>query len=296
MLFEGISRGLSCLHCTQPEARTQANIIHRLLRQSCLQRISINYLVDGTFSFDPNYLIEKITELSTGGRQLSVTFFLANGAAQRRFDVTRIDSFATMINPEDFRAQIESDPVLQEEYRNIVRRLIPVLRSAASLGVSVSLIPYLEDNLSDRAFNVMLSVTQQEVPSDLPVAYGRNPCGPACFLGNEIGIPAGVFREEHTSDTIFDAVNGIVSNDGFDYASLSSPPNPLAKTCLSQLREIRDFSEASNNSFILWSGSRQGLPPDIDTQLFPLPQERNYEVPSEAEQVEIIEFLREGRE
>lgn len=293
-LLEGPRRGLSCLHCSQPEARTQAELISTLLVRSCLKNISSNYLVGGTFSFDPVFLQSQIEKLSAGERNVSVTFYLANGAAQRRSDVTRIESFATMIPPAEFRERIESDPNLQEQYRAIVRRMIPLIRFAVSRGVEVRVIPYLEDNLSDRAFEVMLAVTRQELPEELPVVFGRNPCGPACFEGNEAGIPSGVFEEIHTASAEFQTRNGIVTNDGSEYSSPATAPDPQAQTCLAQLRLVRDAAASMNNSFILWSGRRQGLPADIEAQLFPLPSERIYQSPSEAEQVEIIEFLREG--
>ena len=293
-LLDGASRGLACLHCTQPQARAQAILLHRLLRQSCLRRISINYLVDGTFSFDKDFLINQISELTQGDRQVFISFFLANGAAQRRFDITRIDSFATQISPQEFRERIEHDPELQEQYLMLVRRLIPVLEHAHAEGARLALIPYLEDNLNNRAFEVLLALTQSVLPPNLPLLFGRNPCGTQCYPGNEDGIPPGVFEEQHTADMFIQTANGIVTNDGQDYASLATAPNPLARTCLNQLRMVRDVSATQNNSFILWSARRQGLPPDIDTQLFPIPAGRHYDVPTEAEQVEIIEFLREG--
>jgi hypothetical protein len=294
-LYSTAPRGLACLHCTQPEAQFQAKQIRSVLEASCLRNIAINYLVDGTFSFDHSFLIDEITSLTSGGRQLFISFYLSNGPAQRRYDTTDIHSFGTKISPEEFRRRIQGDVSLQGEYQIIVDRLVPVIRYARQRGASVGLIPMLEDNLNDQAFQSMVELTLAVVPPELTVGIGRNPC-PNCYPGNEAGIPGGVFEEFHTdwsglvSATGRPVSGGIITNDGRDYTS-PAQPRPEAETTLNELTTVRDAAGANNNSFILWSAARQGLQHTGGD--FPNPAYRSYSPITNTEQRELVSFLRE---
>lgn len=291
---ERAARGLSCLHCNHPRAIEQARQITGVLRDSCLQRVGTNFLVDGTFGFNPDLMREIVTILTEEGRSLEVTYFIANGPAQRRFSITANENFGVQINPGDFRNLIFTSDSLRREYQELVSRLRPTIEYSVARGATVVVVPYLEDNLSDSSFREMVSLTR-EVIGDLPVSYGRNPCLAECFIGNQGGIPSGVRELLHTIETDFRITGGIVSNDGFDYNSPATENNPEAATTLAQLGELRNVAEAQGNNFVLWSAPRQGLPivpPGIDFT-FPTPDERNYRLISPEEREELIRFLRE---
>ncbi|MCB0323318.1 MAG: hypothetical protein KDD69_07070 [Bdellovibrionales bacterium] len=282
-------RGLACLHCTQPEARNSARQIADVLSDSCLASPAINYLVDGTFGFDETFLTDQITQLTEGGRQLFVTFYLANGPAQRQYDITVVEGFGARIDPEEFRYRIQHDPALQGRYQSLVDRIVPVVRYALQRGAAVSLIPMLEDNLSDEAFRAMAELLLAVIPPDLTVAVGRNPC-PGCYSGNDHGIPPGFFEELHTDWAGVGISNGIVTNDGRHYHSAAAP-STNAETTLDELRAVRDAAGRNNNTFILWSAARQGLPESNGAH--PLPSQRYYAPLAAAERSELIRFLRE---
>ncbi len=282
-------RGLACLHCTQPEAQQQAQTIRSVLLESCLRNVAINYLVDGTFSFDHQFLINEITELTSDGRRLFITFYLANGPAQRRYDITQIDSFGTQISPQEFRNRIRHDQALQGEYQRIVDRLVPVLRYANQRGASVSLVPVLDDNLDEGSLQTMLDLTLDVIPPSVFVNIGRNPC-PGCFDGNSAGIPSGVFEELHTDWPAIGISGGLVSNDGRDYSSPASGNESGADTTLAELEAVRDVAGNGNNAFILWSAKRQGLASSHSSH--PIPATRYYAPITPAERQELIDFLR----
>ncbi|MCB0359720.1 MAG: hypothetical protein KDD44_08790, partial [Bdellovibrionales bacterium] len=156
-----------------------------ILRESCLQNIAINFLVDGTFSFNNRFLNALLSSLADGGRNLFVTLYLGNGPAQRRFSTTSIPGFASTISPSEFRERILSDIALQAEYQAIARSILPVVEHIISLGGQVTLVPFLEDNLDNRSYETMVDLTLAAIPQGTPVSIGRNPCGRDCFAGNE---------------------------------------------------------------------------------------------------------------
>lgn len=293
VLLSGTPRGLSCLHCTQAEAREQSRLIASMLFYSCLKNIAINYLVDGTFSFNEEVLKEHIDLLTFNQRTPFIFFFLSNGATQRQWNRATVSSFGVRIKPEEFRERILFDPSLQDEYRAIVKRLIPTLSYAIKKGAIVSLIPALEDNLDDTSFQKLLDLTYESLPPGMLLAVGRNPC-PNCYRGNTIGAPSGLFIEEHTINPFPSIRNGVVSNDGREYHFDESGFSTERKLRLEDLRELRNNSSFLNNVFILWSGKRQGLQNYIPgTTTYPKPSLRTYAKPSQAEQGAILRFLRE---
>jgi hypothetical protein len=293
VLLSGVPRGLSCLHCTQAEAREQSRVIASLLFYSCLKNIAVNYLVDGTFSYNPDILKEHIDLLSSNGRTPFMFFYLSNGATQRQWDRATVSSFGVRMKPEDFRRRILVDTALQDEYRSIILRLIPTLRYAIRKGVVVSLIPSLEDNLDDASFQKLFDIILETLPPGMLVSIGRNPC-PGCYPGNTIGTPPGLFVEEHTVNPFPRIRNGVVSNDGREYHFDERGFDTERRLRLEDLRELRNNSAFLNNAFILWSGKRQGLHDYIPgTTTYPRPSERNYSIPGFAEQGAILQFLRE---
>lgn len=290
-LFDGPPRGLSCLHCTQSEAQGQANIVSLLLERSCLRNIAINYLIDGSFGVDYPFLFSQVAALTSGGRNLHLVLYLGNGPSQRRWKTTKVKSYSSVIEPEDFRDRIKNDPLLQKKFKKIVQGTLPLLYFAKYRGAEIYLVPMLEDNLDNEAFLAMVRLVQSVVPADIGAKIGRNPCS-GCYNGNTNFVPKGIFREEHTISTNFRFSGGLVTNDGYDYA-MSAKESSLT---LDTLSAVRDRAAQTDNIFILWSGNRQGLKMKGNKLLngYNSPEDRSYKIPSFAERKKIISFLRQG--
>lgn len=275
-LIDTTPRGLACLHCMHPNAKEQRKVIAQIMQDSCLKNLATNFLVDGTFSFDPSAVSEFVDLLSLNGRQLFLTFFLSNGPSQRRWKTTKVNGFATNISPEVFREATTSDFKLQQAYQDIVKRMIPVMRYAISKGAKIQIIPALEDNLDDSSFQKLSDLTLDVIPSGMMVSLGRNPCR-RCYLGNTSSIPNGYFHEVHTSDASHVIADGVITNDGINVS-------------LDKLVAARDESSKKNSQFVLWDRKRQGIP--IDMKTYPEVDQRTYQIPDQLEQKEILNFLR----
>ena len=291
-LLDSTPRGLACLHCMQPEARAQAEALAMVLHRSCLKNIAINYLADGSFSFDASLLYNHINLLTQNGRQLFLYFYLTNGPSQRRYRSTPIEALGTKISPDEFRKRVLGDAATQVAFQANVKRLIPFIRYANSRGAQVSLVMGLEDNLSRQAFNKLYSLANEALPSDLQVSLGRNACE-GCYSGNDGYVPKGAFTEKHLATSSFWDRDGMITNDGQDYSSPNSPGNKFLNLTLDDLRGVQERAGALNNAFILWSAERQGLP-ENSKSLNIAPKDRVYVVPSYKERLELIEFLKEG--
>ena len=282
-------RGLACLHCMKNEAGVQSDVIVELIRRSCLQNVAINYLVDGTFDYNEQRLERHIAALTTGGRNVLIELYLTNGPGQRRYPNTVASAFASNLSVEEFRSRIKYDVAFQSEYQQHVRSFLPVITYARARGAQVLIVPGLEDNYDDATFMQIYQLTKNALPDSLGLYYGRSPC-PGCHDGNEGGIPQGVHAEDHRQTAGFSLSHGLVTNDGSDYridGDTSSGRIPL-----DNLRAVRDQAARQSDVFILWSGRRQGLPL-INGQLVSIaPSTRNYLIPDDAEQNEIIAFLR----
>lgn len=298
-LLKGVPRGLSCLHCTQSEAEDQARKLAVLLFNSCLENVALTYLLDGSFSQNSLLLKEHIDLLSSNGRRPFIYIYLSNGAAQRQWDKTSFNTFGVQVKPEEFRERIFYDQDLRSEYKQIVRNLVPYIYYARSRGAVISLIPSLEDNLDDRSFNELLKITYDEVPKDVGVNFGRNPC-PGCYSGNTSWAPSGVFIDQHTKDTNGIILNGLISNDGREYSYAAPGSQEFERQSgltLNNLRQVRDASFDANSTFVLWSGKRQGLASYVPgTTVYPPASERVYAMPDFNEQRALLYFLREGLE
>ncbi|MFN8392651.1 MAG: hypothetical protein U0136_20325 [Bdellovibrionota bacterium] len=289
-LIDGPPRGLACLQCMHPRAREQAEQIALLLRRSCLKNVALNYLVDGTFAFDESVLREHIALLTENNRQLYLHLYLSNGPAQRRGGSNSENVFGIGLEPERFRSQILRDPDLQSQFKQLVTRLIPVLRDAEAHGAQVSLVPMLEDNLTKESFAKMTGLIFDALPDDLSVAIGRSPCT-GCGTGSDADRPTGVFLESHSIRDASRLTSSLITNDGDAY-SFSGGDGLLS---IQELRSARDEAERRQNVFILWSAERQGFTVGENGQLQRKPaDERNYALISPEEQSMLIDFLREG--
>ena len=296
-LLVGPPRGLACLHCTEPEAKYQARVLGVTLFRSCLKNLAMNFLVDGTFAYYEEVLLELVELLTSQGREASLIFYLANGSTQRRWSTTEIDSFATRMSPEEFRSRIQDDFLLRFEYQRIVQRLLPVLKFASERGAEIYLVPMLEDNLSDKSFNSLYQLTLETLPESLPLRVGRNSCL-GCYAGNQGEVPLGAFEEIHTTSGFVSLKDGVLTNDGRTYFYSQVDEFPEANELkLSDIAPLRDAAARQANVFILWSAERQGLSSrEHGGFTFRHPRERSYQIPSISERQAIIDFLREGLE
>lgn len=281
-------RGVACLQCNHSRARAQALILSDTLLKSCHSAPSINYLIDGSFGYDPVFMAGEIDKLASGGRHPTIMFYLYNGASQRKYKSTEVPGFATTMEPGEFRHKIQHDGKLRDSYRAMVRARLPLFEHAHNAGARVILVIGLEDNLDDRAFNSMLQMTR-DVVIPLPVEYARNPCK-SCYDGNQGGIPDGVLEERHTPGIAHNE-GGIVTNDGDCFRFDSEQPGDNERT-LDDLRESRDRAAQIGATHVLWTAKYQGLwCRDNKPGGTVSPDDRNYAIPTEAEQKEIIRFL-----
>ncbi len=294
-LLNSSPRGLACLHCLQPEAREQAVEVVKMLLDSCLQSIAINYLVDGSFSFDEAFLQQSIAVMSSGGRHLTVLFYLSNGPSQRKYPEALLDGYALDMSAEEFRKSIVSDRSLQDAFRKIVRRLLPTLEYAQAEGAEILLVPMLEDNLDEEAFVTMAQLVRAELPIGLAVRIGRNPC-PGCSDGADDTIPPGFFHESHSLKSASRISNGVVSNDGKWTELEERFHSDDGGVSIEELREAQALSGNSGNVFLLWSASRQGLYYSQGGRDRRTAPERSYALPSLPERQATLHFLRDGAE
>ncbi len=277
--------GLACLHCMHPNAHGQAFELARIMRDSCRRELATDVLIDGRFGNDDIFLGDLLHFLAED-RRLTVVFYLSNGVSQRLSDPFDPAVFGSGVSAETFRDKIVHDPAFREAYRNIVRRVLAI-RSRLPDGTTFVLIPELEDNLTDFSFNTMLALTA-EVAGD-SVVYGRNPC-PGCHDGNGEGIPPGVIEDVHAAIASFEVTGGMVTNDHTPYR-YSFEPGPGFS--LADLTHTRNLAEAQGDLFILWNAAYQGLPvQDNEVVGRPDPNVRHYVVPTPAEAVELMAFLR----
>lgn len=263
-------RGISTLHCNLDQARPNCEMIDESLLRSCIKNISINYLVNGTFSFNPSHMNHDLKLLSSNGRHLEVTFYLLNGPGQRRYNSTQDSSFEVRISPESFRQRIKNqDPNIKAAYEHNVDRLIQTIDSLLLSNHKVRIVPMLEDNLDVGSFNQLLSWTKQRLPGR-NVMYGRNPC--SCYSGADSSIPPNTYIELHASNGYVSSVNGLVTNDGdgFNFPGDNDPYSRITST--DSLLQTMYSANHLGNSFILWHHANQGL----SSNALPPPSGRHY--------------------
>lgn len=268
-----------------PHAPEGSAPVVQLLQTSCLRRVIITFVVDGSFGWSEDEVRSAVKALRSNGQEVWLHLYVYNGPAQRRWASGLFHSFAIM-DPLVFRRRMQTDPTLQREYRSIVReRVVPLLNFARDQGAKVSVAPGLEDNLDDAGFRQALKLLDSEIPHKLKPRYVRSVCY-QCQIGNGRALPNNVLYEEH-SDQYFRRVHhGIINTDG-RYFRFKEEVNSLP--LLSDWKPLLQSASQAGNAFILWVGHFQDAPPYERPKS---PDQRNYRGPTQSESAQIIEFLR----
>ncbi|MDP3481445.1 MAG: hypothetical protein Q8R88_16885 [Desulfoprunum sp.] len=289
MLIDLPPRGLSLLHACLPQARKQVDAISDIAIASCLQRPAVNILCSGDFGWDADYISTLVQKYSQDGRTPHVLFYLTNGPVARHWKTMQMKGYGSALPPEQFRQKIMTDKTFQNGFQELARRLADIVKEIHQLGGQAYMVPQLEDNQSNESFAMMLKLTRAAMPQDLPIHFGRNPCV-SCYPGNEGGLPAGCFLEEHhhSASTAFTVENGIVSNDGCAYAFPGETPAFRPCLPLEKFIGVQSKTGQMNSIFLLLSTKYQGL---VNQSTIPPPEKRVYVMPTEAEKSALIEFL-----
>lgn len=285
-LKSGPPIGLSCIHCMHPKAQDQAMILAQIAHDTCHGELAVNYLIDGTFGLDDDFLVRHISALAEG-RNLTVILYFSNGAAQRVWQDSLDFGFGTKMSPQEFRSRINNDPAFQEAYKNIAQRGMAIKARVPS-NVRFIFTPGLEDNLGDRDFAKILSLTR-EISGDT-VTYGRNPSYQA-YPGNDIGIPPGVLSEFHNQSLTASRHGNIATNDGITY-SFPNEPLGVHQVPLSTLSNFKAQAQAENRIFILWTHSFQGVSDNGSEQAaLRDPNLRDYLMPTDQQIGFLLDFF-----
>lgn len=286
----GQARGYAMLYAMQPEARavTEANISALLAAR--VRQPYIGVLIDGTFSRDFTYLQDIITRLSSGGRDLTLVLYLANGATQRK-PGTLIEAPFVREDPIAFRNLIRrTGGQLQAQYSQLARDARAIFEFSLETNpenTNIAIV-MLEDNLDTEAYRVMLNLARAELDG-IATIY-RNPCE-GCGVDGSDDETLGQPREEHKVErfALLQSGDGFtLDGTGFEY------PNGPRSPALSAL-ELEDLLQDGYKKglayFGLWRYGWQGL---VQGQGNPLPSTRTY-VPSTPEEIDYeINVLRTG--
>lgn len=286
--LSGQARGYMMLALMHPAARaTVENQLGAMLRAE-ISQLYLGVLVDGTFTLDFGYLSEVISRLSIDGRSVTLVLYFISGPSMRGYPSLPIDAGFNAISPVRFRSLIEQDAGTREEYQRMLRRAIPVyqLNRRLSPGAINIAIPMLEDNLNDRSYSAIRELTRQTL-GDVAETM-RNPC-PRCVSGNT-STSFGDGIESHTTGQMaqLGPLDGFaMDGSGYRFAE-EAEGNQLN---LDETRTLLTDSKARGLRFFgIWRAQRQGL--YVGPRLHP--DERIYEVPSEAQLLVEIDLLRHG--
>jgi len=285
----GQARGFMVLPLMHPRARPMVEALINTLLRAQIQQIYLGVLVDGTFSFDLDYLNAVIERLNAGGRELTLVLYVVSGPTMRDYDVTPIRTPFSRLNPTDFRLLIAEDRQTRYFFETAVRRMVPALtlnRSLKPTNRSIVAV-MLEDNLDAASYRAMRASAAFVTGSD--VEFVRNPCE-KCWAGND-GDPQGDGVELHPPASVskLGRRDGFVM-DGRGYFFPGEARGP-GEYSIEETFALIDASMARGVGYYgLWRARRQGI---INGEL-PHPDERIYEVPT-LEHTEIeIQLLRHG--
>jgi hypothetical protein len=291
--YVGQTRGMTMLYLMHQSARAAVEVQVDTLLRSKVSALQLGVLVDGTFDQDFAYLQSVIRRLNSEGRTLTLVVYLTNGPTMRRWDTTPISAGFARIEPSRFRELIKSDSYIQDEYRDIVQKSLPIFQLNRSLnpGNRNLAIVMLEDNLDATAYRSMRDIAFPIIGG--LVEFVRNPCV-GCYSGNDdqsFGDAIEYHVQPNGSIPRLDPRSG-VTLDGSGY-KFDGEFNARAFS-MQATAGLLDISLAQGlHYFSLWRWERQGF---YGTDVPIHPDDRIYEVSSPAQATAEIDLLRYGLE
>ena len=281
-------RGIETIPCNLPEARESCRSVVFATFISGVNKPTLNYLVDGSFGFDENAMIEDIELLSRDERKPEVIFYLHSGPGQRNCQSRPVGSGFGSSYLEcagQFSRQMLTDINYQESFRKHISRLRPVIEYAFSRGAKVWIVPSLEDNLNWLVVYTMAAIAARELPVGIKLM--RN----AGHTSDGVAIP-GFGREKHlTNPKQVTFENGFVSNDGVTFTLSKMKKDKFKRrVALSTLGKVQAAAKKKGLGFILWYAPAQGLYAGSTKED---PKKRDYYVLNTAEQIVLAFFLRQ---
>ncbi|MCO6430113.1 MAG: hypothetical protein J5J00_04575 [Deltaproteobacteria bacterium] len=287
----GQARGYTMLYLMHPKARATVEKQIEILLKAQVQDVYLGVLTDGTFSKDFNYLSDVIRRLSRANRSVTLVVYLTNGATMRAFDSNISTEGFNSIDPTEFRSLIRFDAGIRDRFVRLIRPVIPALALNRRLNERSRnhVIVMLEDNLDDESYLAMRRLAESVIGNR--ASFIRNPC-PGCWEGNTLN-PFGDGLELHRPEEI-DSLNTRdgFSLDGYGYSLASGSEADGAPLSYEETRQLMIRAASRGlRYFGLWRFERQGL--RLGQPVIP-PDEREFEVPSDADVALEIELLRSG--
>ena len=274
----------------QPRATAEREV--QIIIDSDIREVYLGVLTDGTFGKDYDFVAAVLRRLAALQRVITLGLYLTNGATMRSYDVTSITAGFNKINPVEFRALIQWDPVTRARFVQMAREVRPLFELNAALhpenrNIAVVM---LEDNLQADSYRAMRTLAAAELGN--LVEFVRNPCQ-GCLPDND-GESLGDPIETHNPH----AIGALSFGDGLtlDGTGLYFPwefASPTARLSSDEALGMMRAAYDIGLSYVgLWRAGRQGLGGNAGIH----PDQRSYEVPT-AEQAEIeARLLREGLE
>lgn len=284
----GQARGYVMLYLMHPRARPTVERQVQALLDSELHDLYLSVLVDGTFGKNYDYFEDVIRRLHQEDRSVTLLVYLTNGSTMRHHDVTRITAGFARTSPREFRTLIQYDPVTRAKVVALAEEAHPILELNTSLNSrSRSLVSVmLEDNLDSRSYKAMRDLVSSVLIGT--AEFVRNPCQ-GCYPGNDSDGQGDAIEFHRPSELL-----GLGPRDGFTLDGVGhnfpwEPDSPgLAYT---EVKNLLDVSYAAGvRYFGLWRFQRQGLGGSVT----PHPDDRDYEVPDDAQLALEVEMLRFG--
>ena len=228
-------RGLSLLQGNYPKARKQADAIIKILYDSKIKYPAVNFLIDGTFDYNEQLMMDYMEKLTQGDRQPAFEFYLLNGPAMRKSRFHYTDGFLARMSPGKFEKKLLSSADFRSDIAEHVAQFTDLFEFGLSRGITIYVCPMLEDNLSRKGFDTLLKIVKDALPEG--IHYVRNPSS------KDRTIPKGVYRESHNTGNVIR--NSLLTNDG---ESLS------LHEALSRARKAED----RDTVFLWWNEKWQG--------------------------------------
>ena len=268
-------RGVSMLHCDLNKPRPQCESLVQLMKDSCVKRLAVGYLVDDVFGFRPTHIQHDLTQLSSEGREVSVNFYLMNGPWQRRCNDHPNGPFDVRMCAPQFNSAVKGDPGTRTQVKARAERLVPLIQAAKALGVTVYVTPMLEDNMDNSAFAAVMGIIKP-VLDPHQVRYVRNG-------GTGHGAQ---FTEVHNPEHRLPGA--IMVNDGVTYEFPGEHSTYPRKISEASLRSAFSYYAQNGPYWIAWHAGVQGL----TSGTLPPPEQRNYRTLSAADKQFLINLLR----